>query len=89
MLGDNGEIILLGNFLPMAERFGLISQIDWWVAHLALGMLIKYPKLKLFINLSGVSMGDVSLFDIVEKGVINSGLNKSRIGFEITSHMKL
>jgi predicted signal transduction protein with EAL and GGDEF domain len=31
MRGENGEIIAPGEFLPAAERYGLISEIDRWV----------------------------------------------------------
>ncbi|ACV61677.1 diguanylate cyclase/phosphodiesterase with PAS/PAC and GAF sensor(s) [Desulfofarcimen acetoxidans DSM 771] len=84
MLGDNGEIISPNYFLTVAERFGLIAQIDRWVVQAAMKLLMEYPDLKLFINLSGVSMGDMSLLDAIEKDIIGSNLDTSRIGFEIT-----
>ena len=31
MLGDDGELIRPGAFLPLAERFGLTPEIDRWV----------------------------------------------------------
>ncbi|MBK5219216.1 MAG: EAL domain-containing protein [Thermoleophilia bacterium] len=31
MLGPGGEVILPGSFLPVAERYGLIGEIDRWV----------------------------------------------------------
>jgi PAS domain S-box-containing protein len=31
MVGRNGEIILPGSFLPVAEQYGLIAEIDRWV----------------------------------------------------------
>lgn len=82
--GDNGELIMPGQFIPTAERFGLMPQIDRWVVQSAITVLYKYPGLRLFINLSGVSLGDEDLLGSIEKGIRESNIDSSRIGFEIT-----
>ncbi len=81
---ENGEIILPGTFIPVAERFGLMAQMDRWVIETAFKTLRKYPGLNLFINLSGATLGDDTLLDLVESRIRSSGINPSRIGFEIT-----
>jgi len=81
---ENGEIILPGGFIPVAERFGLMAQLDRWVIEAAFKTLREHPDLNLFINLSGTSLGDDTLLDLVESLLRNSGTNPSRIGFEIT-----
>jgi len=68
----------------VAERFGLMAQLDRWVIEAAFKTLREHPDLNLFINLSGTSLGDDTLLDLVESLLRNSGTNPSRIGFEIT-----
>lgn len=84
MLGPNGEIIPPNSFIPVAERFGLMSQIDRWVMETAIGTIKEHPELKLFINLSGTSLSDEKLLFIIEKKIKDSGINPQNLGFEIT-----
>jgi len=81
---EDGAIILPGGFIPVAERFGLMAQLDRWVIEAAFKTLRENPDLNLFINLSGNSLGDDTLLDLVESLIRNSSTNPSRIGFEIT-----
>ena len=80
----DGKIIFPGSFIPVAERFGLMPQIDRWVVQSSLDVLGQYPDLKLFVNLSGVSLGDEDLLEFIEEDIRKSGITPSRIGFEIT-----
>ncbi|MFX4262342.1 EAL domain-containing protein [Pelotomaculum propionicicum] len=80
----DGELILPNRFIPIAERFGLMPQVDRWVVQSSLAALKKYPELKPFINLSGLSLGDEELLLFIEKHISESGIEPSRIGFEIT-----
>ena len=79
-----GELIMPGRFIPVAERFGMMPQIDRWVIKASIKALLQYEDLKLFINLSGASLGDEKLLEQVELEICESGLDSSRIGFEIT-----
>jgi diguanylate cyclase (GGDEF)-like protein/PAS domain S-box-containing protein len=80
----DGELIMPNRFIPVAERFGLMPQVDRWVVQSAMAALDKYPDLKPFINLSGLSLGDEALLEFIEKHIIESGVDPTRIGFEIT-----
>ena len=80
----DGELIMPNRFIPVAERFGLMPQVDRWVVQSAMAALDKYPDLKPFINLSGLSLGDETLLEFIEKHVSESGIDPTRIGFEIT-----
>lgn len=77
-------IIPPGKFIPVAERFGLMNKIDRHVIKLAFDSLHKYPDLQLFVNISGASLGDESLFAYIKEQLLTSGVEPSRIGFEIT-----
>ncbi|WP_031513820.1 EAL domain-containing protein [Desulfofalx alkaliphila] len=84
MRNGDGNLIPPSKFIPIAEHFNLMPQIDRWVVDYGLRVLQEYPNIKLFFNLSGVSMGDEDLLDHIEAAIINSGTDASRIGFEIT-----
>ena len=84
---DSGELIYPDKIIPIAERFGLMSQIDKLVIKLSFKALKKYPTLKLFVNLSGVSIGDEELLLLIEDNLQQSGIEPFRLGLEITETM--
>lgn len=84
MKDADGDLILPGRFIPVAERFGLMSQVDRWVVQASLSTLLKHPDLKLFINLSGATLGDDDFLIFVEERIRDADVNPARIGFEIT-----
>ena len=59
MLGDDGELIAPGAFLPTAERFGLIREIDAWVTRQ--GLLLASAGRAVTINLSGYSVTEAMI----------------------------
>lgn len=89
MQRENGDVILPGGFMPAAERFGLVHNVDRWVATRAITHLDeltrKYNReLRFAINLSGRAFEDKELLPLI-KGLINdSSLSPSQLTFEIT-----
>ncbi len=88
MLNDQGRIIPPGAFLPAAERFGLIKELDQWVIRLALEqlgpLLARRPGAQFNINLSAGSLQDEGLHQRVGELFADSGVGPERICFEIT-----
>ena len=84
MIDDQGELLPPATFIPLAERYGLMSQIDQWVIGTAIEMLESRNDLNIFVNISGESLGDDSLLKWIESRISNSTINPCRIGFEIT-----
>ena len=87
----DGEVVLPGAFLPPAERFGLIREIDRWVTGEAIRLLARLeqagsegPELLLEINLSGRSVGDPELPKQLEADLRESGVDPTKLIFEIT-----
>lgn len=78
------QLITPDRFIPVAERYGLMYQIDRWVVQKALATIQERPELHLFINLSGVTLGDEAILADIEADIRQSGIDPSRIGFEIT-----
>lgn len=81
---EDGELILPKVFIPAAERFGLMPQIDRWVVRTSLNIMRQHPDLSLFINISGISLSEESLLENIEEMITRCGMEPSRIGFEIT-----
>ena len=84
LMDSEGKLIPPGTFIPPAEKFGIMPQIDRWVVHNAIKTLQNIPELKLFVNLSGASLGDEELLQEIEDAIFESGVEPSRLGFEIT-----
>ena len=81
MLSDNGEIVSPGTFIPTAERFGLIREIDRWVT--AAGLRVALGGQPVAINLSGYSIGEQSIIALVQDAIAQ-GLTPASVSFEIT-----
>ena len=86
MLGDEGELIAPGLFLPLAERSGLAPHIDRWVAGRAIELLASDPAghVALEVNLSGASLNDTELLHVIETEIKRCDVDPRRLIFEIT-----
>ena len=96
MIGVNGEIILPGRFLPVAERRGMIRTVDRWVIHQAVGLLEDLTSgtrngdarrgqpLRLHVNISGRSLADGDFLGYIRTQLSSSGVDPSQLVFEIT-----
>ena len=71
MLAADGTVIMPGDFLPAAERSGLIGKIDQWVIVRACRLLADFQhagqNIHLAVNLSGPSMGDPTILQLIER----------------------
>ncbi len=83
------KIVAPDNFIAAAERYGITPNIDRWVIENAFRWLVseadEREKLALCsINLSGQSLGDDKFLPFVIDQFHRSGLDASKICFEIT-----
>jgi len=71
MVGHDGSLVMPGEFLPAAERSGLIGQIDQWVIVEACRLLAEQQysgrNIHIEVNLSGPSMGDPTMLALIER----------------------
>ena len=91
MRDENGGIISPGLFIEAAERFDKTPDIDRWVIRNAFRWLVsdsdeRERLLLCSINLSGKSVGDEKFLPFVIDQFRMSGLDPTRICFEITEH---
>jgi diguanylate cyclase (GGDEF)-like protein/PAS domain S-box-containing protein len=82
MLDEDGELVMPSAFLPTAERFGLIRDIDRWVVSRALELTAGGRRVS--VNLSARSVSDPELTSRVERGLRHAGADPSLLVFEIT-----
>jgi diguanylate cyclase (GGDEF)-like protein/PAS domain S-box-containing protein len=89
MKNDEGGLIMPGAFIPAAERYGLMAQLDRWVISHAFGWLSENPELtatlyKCSINLSGHSIGNEHFLDFVKANLAEMNIDPTKVCFEIT-----
>jgi diguanylate cyclase (GGDEF)-like protein len=81
---EDGTIIPPVMFIPPAEQFGLMPQLDRWIVHEAIRVLQEHPDVRIFVNLSGQSLIDEGLLTYLEEELRSSEISPDRLGFEIT-----
>jgi diguanylate cyclase (GGDEF)-like protein/PAS domain S-box-containing protein len=83
-----GGVVAPHEFLPVAERFDLVQAIDRWVVKQAIGLIAAAERsgreLVLEVNLSGRSIGDPALFELLDSELRSSGIPASRLVLEVT-----
>ena len=96
MIGNDGEVIAPGAFLPVAERRGTIRAIDRWVIGQAVelleeltcepadGIIADGQPLRLHVNISGRSLTDGDFLAYIGTRLDRSPIDPSQLVFEIT-----
>jgi len=88
MRDAHGDRIPPGTFLYIAERLGLIHEIDRWVVAHAIDLLAEHRAvgrdLCFEVNLSGHSIGDPLLLELIEQRLQETAVPPDRLIFEIT-----
>jgi len=82
-----GNIISPATFIPAAERFNLISQIDRWVIDNSFQKLKEQKSLTcnhISINLSGATLSEKDFIDFVFSKFAYYAIDPRHIAFEIT-----
>jgi PAS domain S-box-containing protein len=82
MRAEDGSIIAPGEFLPIAERYGLISEIDRWVIRQAVAIAARGEATE--FNLSGASIGDPAVLTELASAIEESGADPSLLVVEVT-----
>jgi PAS domain S-box-containing protein len=82
MVGRNGEIIGPDAFLGVAEKYGLITEIDQWVVKQA--VLLAATGRHVGANLSAESLMNLDMLSLIEHEIHQSGADPANLVFEIT-----
>ncbi|MEM8808470.1 MAG: EAL domain-containing protein, partial [Cyanobacteria bacterium P01_G01_bin.38] len=93
MIDEQGHLISPGRFIPAAERYDLMSDLDRWVVQTFLPYLEqaqptdcspeRSPSVH-FLNLSSASVGDAQFLDFLKAQFDQHAISPQHIGFEIT-----
>ncbi|MCU7867241.1 MAG: EAL domain-containing protein [Candidatus Thiodiazotropha sp. (ex Lucinoma borealis)] len=88
MIEKDGTIAMPGEFIPVAERTGLIHQINRYVLRASIEKLLSLKAhnqdITLSINLSGRVIDDPELLPQLTQLLNTSGINPERLVFELT-----
>ena len=82
MVGEDGTIHAPGEFLPIAERYGLITEIDRWVIRQAVRLAAEGEPVEL--NISGRSLGDPTVLRELEHAIECTDVDPSLVVVEVT-----
>lgn len=88
MRDEEGQTITPDQFIPVAERMGLIHAIDLWVVENAIDFLAALPsymsRISLAINLSGKAFQYPDLLQVIRDKLELTWVDAGRLTFEIT-----
>ncbi|MEG4446173.1 EAL domain-containing protein [Microcoleus sp. AT9_B5] len=90
MLDENGKLVSPNEFIPAAERYGLITEIDSWVIETFFSKYHKLPEKDdlsqglYTINLSGASISNNQFMRFLIEQFSRYKVPPRTIGFEIT-----
>ncbi|HEY3435835.1 MAG TPA: EAL domain-containing protein [Solirubrobacterales bacterium] len=88
MTGDEGELLPASSFIEAAERSGMVQELDRWVVARALELIAERQRagepVSLHMNLSGVSLTDLSVLEFIERRLDEGEADPARCTFEIT-----
>jgi EAL domain-containing protein (putative c-di-GMP-specific phosphodiesterase class I) len=88
MNGDSGEQLPAASFIEVAERSGMVQELDRWVVGQALEIISEREQagqpVSLHVNLSGASLTDISVLDYIERRLDEGDADPRRCTFEIT-----
>ncbi|HHM04820.1 MAG TPA: EAL domain-containing protein [Gammaproteobacteria bacterium] len=87
LVGAGGRMLLPGAFIPTAERFGLMADVDRWVIRRTLRWLAGRSGDGLVVgavvNLSAGALQDDALLDVVGEGLSQNRVAPERLCFDV------
>lgn len=91
MVDDDGELVPPNLFIPVAERFGLATEIDYWVIKRAMtvleGLNREGKRLRFYVNLSGQLFIDPEFVERVVAMLEATDIDANQIVFELTERV--
>jgi EAL domain-containing protein (putative c-di-GMP-specific phosphodiesterase class I) len=86
MLDENQQLVPPGAFIPAAERYNMMEEIDRWVVNHSFNWLLAHANrpVTCAINLSGQSVNDDRFLAFLVDRIKQSGIQPHHVCFEIT-----
>ena len=82
LLAPDGGVMPPGEFLPVAERHGVIAEIDRWVCRRAMEVAATGQPVE--VNISAASLGDARILSTIRESLARTGADPSLVVFEVT-----
>jgi PAS domain S-box-containing protein len=82
LVEEDGSIIPPDVFLPVAESYGLIGEIDRWVIRQGVGLAAAGNAVE--VNVSAHTLSDHGFYDYVDAELTSSGADPALLIFELT-----
>ncbi|MGM0553136.1 MAG: EAL domain-containing protein [Pseudomonadota bacterium] len=83
--GQPGDLVMPGQFIPVAEKTGQILEIDRWVIRASIKTLQQHPDLPaIAINISGRSFDQPELTPCITRELEEHGVDPRRLIIELT-----
>lgn len=83
----DGELLPPGQFLPVAERFGLVTEVDRWVTKKAFALIAGWRQfgraLTLEVNIGASTLSDDAFIELVESELARTGIDPRHLVFEV------
>lgn len=88
MVDDAGDLVMPGEFLPIAERTSLITDIDAYMLEQAADIMSRVaavdPDFSISVNLSGRSVGNPRITSLIPRLINQYRFNPANLILEIT-----
>ncbi len=86
---DRGKLVAPNAFIPAAERYHLMAEVDKYIINKVFANIQSWPsdlleKIKISINLSGQTIGDARTRDFILEKIKEYNIGPGIICFEIT-----
>lgn len=85
---ENGELYSPARFIPIAEKYNIMTDIDRWVFKYVADWLAEhqseYTIPRLLINLSGLSFADEEFSDFIVERLERGDIDAGNLAFEIS-----
>ncbi len=93
MTGEDGTLLPASSFIEVAERSGMVQELDRWVVARALELLAQRERsgspVSLHVNISGASLTDISVLEFIERRLDEGDADPARCTFEITETARI
>jgi EAL domain-containing protein (putative c-di-GMP-specific phosphodiesterase class I) len=82
VIEPDGTPVLPSSFMPAAQRFGLLPEIDRYILEGVLDTLGRYPSVRIFANLAAASFHNDAILELVQERV--GSVSPGALGLEVT-----
>ncbi len=85
---ENGELYSPARFIPIAEKYNVMTEIDRWVFERVMQWLAEHQSNhvmpRMLINLSGLSFADEDFSDFIVQRLTRGDVDPANVAFEIS-----